>query len=178
MRFLRSGDYANLDRNNPLSKIYPFLSFVEDKCKSVYVPSKDICVDGSLLLFKCRLAFRRYIPPKCEGIKFCLLSLRKFDRIYLKYFDCSRKNENEHFMSNLPEVKNVTFSEKVVVALLSTLTEKGYHLFTDNFFSSVLFAQFLYQQKTLMTNHSSVSWNAADAKTTLHTREITCLLQK
>ena len=39
LRFLRFSDYENLDQSDSLTKIRPFLNFVEEKCKSIYVPS-------------------------------------------------------------------------------------------------------------------------------------------
>ena len=64
LRHLRFCDYSDLDESDSLRKIRPFLNFVQTKCKTTYLPKKEICVDESLLLLKGRIRFRRYIPTK------------------------------------------------------------------------------------------------------------------
>ena len=62
------------------------------------------------------------------------------------------RGENERWWQNVPEsAQGFTFSEKIVIVLLSDLIDKGYHVFVDNFFCSVRLAQFLYQRSTLLT---------------------------
>ena len=153
VRFLRFSDYENLDQDDALTKIRPFLTFVEDKCKNVYVPAKNICVDESLLLFKGRLKFRRYVPSKRARYGILSYCLCESSTGYTwNILVAAGRIENERIMSTLPEnIQSFTFSEKIVVALLSNLVDKGYHLFVDNFFSSVRLAQYLYEKKTLMT---------------------------
>ena len=63
LRFLRFADYDNLDDNDSISKVRPFLNIVQNICK-VYTPEREICVDESLMLFKGRLGLRQYIPNK------------------------------------------------------------------------------------------------------------------
>ena len=151
LRYLRFCDYNNLD--DKLAKIRPFLTYVQDTCKNPYIPSKEICIDESLLLYKGRLQFRRYIPSKRARYGILSYCLCESSTGYTwNIHVAAGREENDRFMSHTPEQVNVfPFSEKIVVVLVSTLLDKGYHLFVDNFFSSVRFARFLCERSTLLT---------------------------
>lgn len=153
LRHLRFCDYADLDETDDLCKIRPFLTFVQTKCKTIYVPQKEICTDESLLLFKGRIRFRRYIPTKRARygiLSYCLCESRTGYTWNVEV--AAGKSETERCTSRIPEeAKDFAFSEKIVIILLSNLLDKGYHLFVDNFFSSVRLAEFLFERKTLLT---------------------------
>ena len=153
MRHLRFCDYNLIDENDSLSKIRPFLKYVQSKCKTVYTPKKDICIDESLLLFKGRIYFRRYIPSKRARYGILSYRLCESDSGYTWNIEISAgRDDNLKLLENVPETaQNLTFSEKIVLFLIQDLFNRGYHLFIDNFFTSVRLALFLLTQRTLMT---------------------------
>ena len=53
--FLRFADCENLVVNDRLQRIRPFLDQVKEICLSKYIPSRNIAVDETLLLYKGRL---------------------------------------------------------------------------------------------------------------------------
>lgn len=57
------------------AKIKPVFDFLINKFSTVYIPSENIAVDESLMLFKGRLAMKQYIPLKRArfGLKLCEL---------------------------------------------------------------------------------------------------------
>jgi len=55
IRFLRFADCENLVENDRLQRIRPFLDEVRNICLSKYVPSRNVAVDETLLLYKGRL---------------------------------------------------------------------------------------------------------------------------
>lgn len=65
LRFLHFANNDNFDVNDlnrdRLYKIRAFSDMIKERCKVVYTPGKDICVDESLILFKGRLSFKQYI---------------------------------------------------------------------------------------------------------------------
>ena len=69
----RDPEYDQNDENcNQLHKIHPFLDLIQNNCKLVYSPGKNLSVDESLVLFKGRLKFKQYIKTKRKvrfGIK-------------------------------------------------------------------------------------------------------------
>ena len=54
-----------------LQKIYPVLSYLNNKYQKLYCPKQDISIDESLTLWKGRLGFKQYLPLKTSkfGIK-------------------------------------------------------------------------------------------------------------
>ena len=76
LRFLHFADNsavsATQQRRDRMYKLKPIVDMIRDRCKSVYTPGRDLCVDESLLLFKGRLAFKQFIKTKRArfGIKF------------------------------------------------------------------------------------------------------------
>ena len=55
IRFLRFADCGNLVPNDRLQRIRPFVDKVRDLCQQKYIPSRNVAVDESLMLFKGRL---------------------------------------------------------------------------------------------------------------------------
>ena len=57
--------------NHPLVKIKSLIGHVQSKFFAVLTPGKNLCMDKSLLLWKGRLRFNKYIPMKRNrfGIK-------------------------------------------------------------------------------------------------------------
>ena len=153
MRYLRFCDYDQIDESDSLAKILPFLKFVQNRCKSMYTPKKDICVDESLLLFKGRIHFRRYIPSKRARYGILSYCLCESDTGYTWNIEIAAgREDNLRMLENVPEdTRNFTFSEKIVLVLIQDLLNQGYHLYVDNFFTSVRLAMFLFTQKTLVT---------------------------
>jgi hypothetical protein len=53
--FLRFADCENLDAEDRLQRIRPFLDQVQELCQSKYIPSRNIAADETLMLYKGRL---------------------------------------------------------------------------------------------------------------------------
>ena len=103
-RFLRFCDYEQIDENDSLSKIRPFLKYVQTKCKSVYTPKKEICIDESLLLFKGRIHFRRYIPSKRARYGILSYCLCESDTGYTWNIEIDAgRYDNLKLLENVPE---------------------------------------------------------------------------
>jgi len=62
LRVLHFADNDRLDATDPnrdwLHKNQAFANLIRTHCTKVYSPSKDLCVDESLVLFKGRVAFK------------------------------------------------------------------------------------------------------------------------
>ena len=125
-----------------LFKIRPLLDHLCEKFGEVYTPSCNISIDESLLLWKGRLAFKQYIPLKRArfGIK-CFMLCE--DSGYTYRFKIYTGKENA------PQNQGtLSVSERVVVDLMEPLLEKGYHLYIDNWYSSITLFKYLYEHHT------------------------------
>ena len=79
LKFLHFNNNDNYDRQDDdrdrLHKLRPSLELVRERCKKVYSPGKELCVDESLVLFKGRLAFKQFIRTKRAGFGIKLYEL-------------------------------------------------------------------------------------------------------
>ena len=75
LRCLHFVNNATAILNDPLNKIINVLTSLISAFGQVFVPSKDLCIDESLMLWKGRLAFHQYIPSKRHrfGVKFFVM---------------------------------------------------------------------------------------------------------
>ena len=148
LKFLHFNDNAQMpgaDDPSPdkLFKVRPLLDHLCDKFGEVYTPSCNISIDESLLLWKGRLGFKQYIPLKRArfGIK-CFMLCE--DSGYTFKFKIYTGRENVP-----PPAGALSVSERVVADLIEPLLDKGYHLYIDNWYTSIPLLKFLFDHGTL-----------------------------
>ena len=124
-----------------LFKLRPLLDHLFKKFLEAYVPSWNISIDESLLLWKGRLPFKQYIPLKRPrfGVKSFMLCE---DSGYTFSFKIYTGRENV-----APAVEDLSLSEKDVADLMQPLLNKGYHLYTDNWYTSLPLYKYLHRQE-------------------------------
>ena len=113
-----------------------------EKFQEVYVPTCNVSIDESLLLWKGRLSFKQYIPLKRArfGVKSFMLCE---DSGYTFSFKIYTGREN------VAPQQELSLSERVVVDLMQPLLQKGYHLYNDNWYTSLPLYRYHHQQGTL-----------------------------
>ena len=59
-----------------LAKIRPLFAFINEKCKTLYQPHRDVSVDEAMLKFQGRSSLKQYLPlkPVKRGIKVWVLA--------------------------------------------------------------------------------------------------------
>ncbi|KAG8232299.1 hypothetical protein J437_LFUL011240, partial [Ladona fulva] len=109
-----------------LNKIWPVYQKLEEKCKMLYTPERDITIDESLLLYKGRLGWKQFIPQKRP-------------RFGIKTFNLSESRSGYVWFTIIYTVKGTLFddeskdkpmSSQVVMTLMKPLLDKGYCLIT------------------------------------------------
>ena len=125
-----------------LFKLRPLIDHLFEKFQEVYTPTRNISIDESLLLWKGRLSFKQYIPLKRArfGVKSFMLCE---DSGYTYRFKIYTGKEIV-----VPAQQELSLSEKVVADLMQPLLQKGYHLYTDNWYTSLPLYRYLYQHGT------------------------------
>ena len=110
-----------------LFKIRPVIEELRHQFQLNYILSREISIDETMVKFKGRKFYRQFLPSKPIRFGFKLFTLAESKSGYIWNFEIytGRKGEAE---------ENQT--KKVVVRLMSPLEDKGYRLFTDNFYSS------------------------------------------
>ena len=148
LKFLHFNDNTQMpaaDDPSPdkLFKLRPLLDHLCEKFGEVYTPSRNISIDESLLLWKGCLAFKQYIPLKRArfGIK-CFMLCE--DSGYTYRFKIYTGKDNVP-----PPQGAFSVSERVVSDLIEPLLDKGYHLYFDNWYTSITLFKFLFERSTL-----------------------------
>ena len=114
--------------------IRPVLDFIIGKCRSLYVPTRNLSIDEGMLKWKGCLSIWVYNPMKSikYGIKFYFLFEAKTGYV----LDCII-------------YRGVTSTlHDIVFNLLGRHSGHGYHVFMDNYYTSVSLAEELYDNKT------------------------------
>ncbi|KXJ08603.1 PiggyBac transposable element-derived protein 4 [Exaiptasia diaphana] len=137
----------NSPNYDPLHK-FRLLDSLNSGCKRYYVPAQCISIDESLIGMKNRTQLIQYIPNKHHhkwGVK--LYSVTKsstgFPLHTMVY--CGKRGEGP------PSDKGHSFDVVDKLINISGLTNKGYHLFVDNFYTSVTLAEHLYDKGVMLT---------------------------
>ncbi|XP_038056346.1 piggyBac transposable element-derived protein 4-like [Patiria miniata] len=131
-RYLHScnnNDYDPLDGNrDKLFKVRYIIDKLSTNFKEAYVPGMHISVDEQMIGSKCHVSFVQYMPqkPKKFGIKLWVLA--DSENGY-----CSRFQVYTGRVENAPEVG---LPSRVVNDLPEDFRNQGYHLYTDNFYTS------------------------------------------
>lgn len=143
-RFLHFADNAtSTNRPKKLQKIWPIIDYLSKRFVDVYTPSKEVSVDESLLLWKGRLSFMQFIRINRArfGIKSYILSEAKSGYIWKLIVYVG----NEIGLMNRTTYGHGT---NVVLTIMDGLLDKGYAVYTDNFYYSPELALALNVRKT------------------------------
>ena len=103
------------------------------KFKTVYMPEQHVAIDEELLLWKGRVGFKQCIPSKRArfGIKmFSLCEVSGYLQNSFVYIEKDPSADNDKLEKELGK------SGTVVPKLMQDLFGKGYHLYTDNWYTS------------------------------------------
>ncbi len=128
-----------------LHKIRPMIDTINERCQLVYIPDKHITVDESLILFRGRLIFKQTIRTKRARVGVKLYPLCTSDGITLGLRIYSAQNIPYEDV-NVPY--QFTTSEQIVLNLVEPYFDKGYEVFTDNYYTSPQLASYLHLQGT------------------------------
>jgi len=140
---------------NRLFKLDMVLDEVKANFKAAMVPFQNLVIDKSLVLWKGRLSFKQFIKSKRHrfGIKFFVLCDVETDYIldFIIYTGAETRLK--------PYDKNIGVSGGVVKTLIAPYLNKGYNLYTDNWYTSPILSQYLLKKK----NNSD--WNSKKEQT-------------
>lgn len=136
---------------HPSARFSPIVDHANKIFRHYFQPHQELSIDESLVGTKCNSVMKQYLPNKKHhrwGIKFWMLcdSITNYCLGFFCYkgakVTAERNEINEHGLGYI-----------VVQKLLSIgdYFNKGYHLFTDNFYTSLKLAQALLEKCTYIT---------------------------
>lgn len=131
------------EKRDKLVKVNRLVDALIKSFNAAYLPSKDLSLDESLLLFRGRLSFRQYIKTKAAkyGIKF--YELTTADGYVLNMIIYQGQDPDSKQLGGK--------TQKIVETLMQPYLDKGHHLFMDNFYNSVTLSNYLLSKKTHIT---------------------------
>ncbi|XP_040177296.1 piggyBac transposable element-derived protein 4-like [Rana temporaria] len=151
MRFLHYNDNTECPpRNDPtydkFYKIRPLLNYFSEKFPQLFTPDQNISVAESLVHFNDKLGFKQFTPNRRSryGVKLYKLCDRATGYTYA--FMVYKGKDTQLRPPECPEY--IGSSGKVVWDLIHPLLEKGYHLYVDNFYTSLPLFHNLHRRKT------------------------------
>ena len=123
----RAIPWGNQDK---LILVRPLMEYLQDRCRMLVVPSKNLSLDEGLLAYKGRLSIKVYNPkkPKKYGVKFFFVT--ESTTGYVLDFSI--------YSGVFSTLRDTVFQ------LVDRFRGQGYHLFMDNYYNSVALAQELY----------------------------------
>ncbi|XP_017795067.1 PREDICTED: piggyBac transposable element-derived protein 4-like [Habropoda laboriosa] len=136
---------------DPCGKFCFLVDYANKIFREQYTPHQQLSIDESLVGTHCQSSIKQYLPNKKHhkwGIKFWVLcdSVSKYCLGFLCYRGAKSTESKE-------EIKKNGLGYVVVQQLLNlgNYLNKGFHVFTDNFFTSIQLAKVLLQKNTYIT---------------------------
>ena len=126
---------------DPLYKVRPLLETCERTFRIHYVPHKELSVDEAMVGFKGRLSWLQYMPAKPT-------------KWGMKVWECCDATNGyccsfQVYTGKEKQVRERGLGHRVVVDLVRPYFGRGYHVYFDNFFTSVPLVQELARHRTL-----------------------------
>lgn len=134
LRMLHFCNNKGADQTNRLYKVQGVIDLLDYKYQSALNPEKDISIDETMIPFRGRVIFRRYLPNKAHkyGIKLFKLCIEKgYTWKFQVYQGKMRRN---------PDYRLVGVAQRVVMYLVEPLLNNGRTVYVDNWYSSVSLA--------------------------------------
>ena len=144
MALLYVVDPLNEPAGNKLRKVLGFINFLKGRFKALYQPRQHVAIDERMVKSRHRSGIRQYIrdKPTKWGIKYWVLadSSNAYVVDFNIYAGRAEGGISQHGLAY-----------DVVRKLMLDYEGQGYHLFCDNFYSSVTLARHLYERGILYT---------------------------
>ena len=135
-------DPTNETPGNKLRKVEEFLASFKERCSLVYQPSQKLSVDERMVKSKHRSGIMQYMKDKPTkwGLKLWVLADSKNGyTVDFNVYMCKEaaKETSEHGLGY-----------DVVMTLMGPYLDQGYHLYLDNFYTSMQLLTDLFQRRT------------------------------
>ncbi|CAK9832783.1 PiggyBac transposable element-derived protein 4 [Anthophora retusa] len=147
----------NVSRNSNITtriqKVSNFIDYIDDKFQEYFTPDREISIDESVVKFKGKISFITYNPKKPIkwGIRIYVLSdarTRYIQYAMLPYY--GSVSTECLIRPDLPVSSRIVL--QLYYKLLNANPEaKGYHIFTDRYFTGISLAQELLKLSCYLT---------------------------
>ena len=126
------------DGYDPLFKIKPLYDVTRQKCLSVYTPEEHLSLDEGMVPWRGRLSFKQYIPSKPDKFGMKLYVLCEGNSGYISTYEVytGKSFDPNPDADQHEQAQGHTYN--VVMGLMKKcgFLNKGYTLYTDNYYTS------------------------------------------
>lgn len=126
-----------------LYKIRPLIDIFHRTMDNLVIPSKNLCIDESMVLWRGRLVFRQYLKNKAHPYGIKMYMLNEASGLVLRFIVYTGASDQE--------VGGKGHADRVVRKLMDDKLDVGHSLFMDNFYNSVNLVHELLERKTYVT---------------------------
>uniref|UniRef100_A0A0N5BQU6 DDE_Tnp_1_7 domain-containing protein n=1 Tax=Strongyloides papillosus TaxID=174720 RepID=A0A0N5BQU6_STREA len=159
LRFLTFSNES--DSDDRLGKVRYLSNHFNKIMEEQYYPSRELCIDESMMGFKGRLLFRQFIKNKKHkfGVKFYILTEPNGLILKHRIYDGTKIDFDG----------SSSATESIVLDLMKNYLSKGHSLYMDNFYNSIKLSERLlefatYSTGTLRSNRKLNPRDVVDAK--------------
>lgn len=135
-----------------IDKVKSLLDLLVPKFQECYKPSQNLAVDETMVGFRGRFGAKQYMPnkPVKYGIKAFTMADSKEGYLLniLVYTGADTLLNARREYSSLPQ------PARIVLHLVDPYLDKGHHIFTDRYYTSIPLAQTLHQRTSFFTGTS------------------------
>ena len=133
----------------PIHKISSFLDMLLTRFQSKYPPHQNLTIDESMVCFCGWFVGKQYMPKKPVKWGINAFSLADSRNGYM--LNTIVYTEVETLDSASPSYASLPQPARVVMYLMRKYLYKGYHLFTDRYYTSIPLAKALHHAQTALT---------------------------
>lgn len=126
------------DGHDPVFKVRPLYDVTRARCLSVYTPSENLSLDEGMVPWKGRLIFKQFLPKKPDRFGMKMYVICEASSGYISHYEIyTGKDFDPNPSANDTEIL-AGHSYNVVMGFMKTCNflNKGYTLYTDNYYSS------------------------------------------
>ena len=111
-----------------MAKVRPVIETLRESFLSSYNPHRENSIDEAMVKFKGRSTLKQYMPKK---------PIKRGFKVWVRADSHNGYISNLHFYTGRDDSTETNLGAKVVKKLSQPLIGGNYHLYFDNFFSSV-----------------------------------------
>ena len=161
-------DDANYD---PIFKLRPVYDHLKSKFLATFTPGENLALDEATIAWRGNLSFRVYNPDKPTRFGIKMYEICDSNNGYCSNF--------EMYMGKNRSISSKGATYDLVMRLMAPYLNKGYKLYTDNYYSSPILFSDLLEKKTgacgtLRTNRKGVPQKIRE-KSSLNKGETICM---
>ena len=132
-----------------IDKVKPLLDLLIPRYQANYTPSRCVAVDETMVGFRGRFGPKQYMPKKPVKYGIKAFTLADSDQGYVVNILLYTGSETLEVVSD--ELRQLPQPAQVVVHLLKPYLQRGHHVFTDRFYTSIPLAKTLQDKGTAFT---------------------------